>query len=58
MNREIRRIVSLPELHDQFSVLAIELASGTPGDLDSLVKKGTLRWAEVIRIANVTLHTY
>ena len=55
LNREVRRVVAIPELQAQFSALGIDLESGTPEALDARVKKDTARWREVIRKAGVTL---
>lgn len=55
LNSELSRIVQQPDMRSRFGAFAIELAGGTPNELEQLVKRDSARWAAVIRKAGVTL---
>ena len=55
LSRELSQIVQLPEMRTRFGAVAIEMASGSPNELDRLVKQDTQRWAAVIKKSGVTL---
>lgn len=55
LSSELSRIVQQPDMRSRFGAFAIELAGGTPNELEQLVKRDSARWAAVIRKAGVTL---
>lgn len=55
LSSELSRIVQQPEMRSRFGAFAIELAGGTPNELEQLVKRDSARWAAVIRKTGVTL---
>ncbi len=55
LSRELTRIVQQPEMRSRFSATAIDLSSGSPDELERLVKNDTQRWAAVIKKSGITL---
>jgi tripartite-type tricarboxylate transporter receptor subunit TctC len=49
LNAELNRALAAPALKEKFSALGYEPVGGTPEQFDALIKKETLRWAEVVR---------
>jgi tripartite-type tricarboxylate transporter receptor subunit TctC len=55
LSTELSRIVQMPDMRSRFGAVAIDLASGSPDELEKLVKQDTQRWAVVIKKSGVTL---
>ncbi len=55
LSTELSRIVQMPDMRARFGAVAIDLASGSPDELERLVKKDTQRWAAVIKKSGVSL---
>lgn len=55
LSTELSRIVQMPDMRSRFGAVAIDLASGSPDELEKLVRQDTQRWAAVIKKSGVTL---
>lgn len=55
LSTELSRIVQMPDMRSRFGAVAIDLASGSPNELEKLVKQDTQRWAAVIKKSGVSL---
>ena len=55
LSRALADTVQAPEMRNRFAAVAIDLASGSPDELDRLVKRDTQRWAVVIKKTGVSL---
>ncbi len=55
LSSELSRIVQMPDMRSRFGAVAIDLASGSPDELEKLVRQDTQRWAAVIKKSGVTL---
>jgi len=53
INREINRILALPEVHDRLSSMGMEPAQLTPDQYSALTKSEAVRWAKVIKDAGI-----
>jgi tripartite-type tricarboxylate transporter receptor subunit TctC len=53
MNREINRILALPEVHDRLSGLGMEPAQLTPDQFNAMVKSEVARWAKILKQAGI-----
>jgi tripartite-type tricarboxylate transporter receptor subunit TctC len=53
LNREIVKIVALPELKERWTSLGLDPATGTPEEFAQQLKAEGEKWAKVIRAANV-----
>ena len=55
LNREINRVLQLPEVRERFEAQGLELRHGPPEQLAQYIEDDTRRWARVIREANIRL---
>ena len=55
LSSELSRIVQMSDMRARFGAVAIDLASGSPDELEKLVRQDTRRWAAVIKKSGVTL---
>lgn len=55
LSSELSRIVQMSDMRSRFGAVAIDLASGSPDELEKLVRQDTQRWAAVIKKSGVTL---
>lgn len=53
LNREIVRIIALPELKERFETLGLDPVGGTPEAFARQLKAEGEKWAKVIRAANI-----
>jgi len=53
INREINRILALPEVHDRLSGMGMEPAQLTPDQFNALTKSEVARWAKVIKESGI-----
>jgi len=53
LNQEINKALASPTLKDKFASLGIEAAGGTPEQFDALVKGEAVKWADVVKRAQV-----
>jgi tripartite-type tricarboxylate transporter receptor subunit TctC len=55
LNREIVKIMSLPDMREKFSQQGVDPASSTPDEFAQLIRDEVARWAKVIRTAGIKL---
>ncbi len=53
LTAELKKIVDMPALREQFAAQAIEFQWGDPSEVAALVKKDLARWGEVVRKGNI-----
>jgi tripartite-type tricarboxylate transporter receptor subunit TctC len=53
LNRELNRVIKLPEIQERMIGLGLEPAGGSTEQFASFVREDTARWAKVIKDANV-----
>src|SRR5215467_16327197 len=53
LNREIGRIITLPDLKERFATLGLDPVGGTPDDISNQLRAEGDRWEKVIRTANI-----
>lgn len=53
LNREIVKIVALPEVQEKFATLGFSPMASTPEDSAARIKEELSKWAKVIRAANI-----
>jgi len=49
LNREIGRVIALPEIKDRFRTQGIELAGSTPADMQKFMQAEIVKWAKVVQ---------
>ena len=49
LNRTMLR--ALPELRERYAALGMDLAGGSPGDFDALLRSERDKWAKVVKIS-------
>lgn len=54
MNRELRDILSLPEVRNAFETQGMDPASSTPEEFRALVERDAVRWAALIKAQGIT----
>jgi tripartite-type tricarboxylate transporter receptor subunit TctC len=55
LNRELRRIISAPQIGARFESIGIEVRASSPEELSEFAKKETAAWAEIIRALKIQL---
>ena len=55
LNREIVRMLNLPEVKEKFLNAGVEAVGNSPEQFASAVKSDTARWAKVIKDAGIKL---
>ena len=53
LNEEIRKIMMLPAVKDQFAKLGAEPKTSSPAELGSILKKETARWANALEVTKI-----
>jgi len=53
INREIGRIIALPDVKERFTTLGLDPVGGTPDDFAQQMRAEGEKWAKVIRAANI-----
>ena len=53
INREIVRIIALPDVKERFATLGLDPVGGTPDDFAQQMHAEGDKWAKVIRAANI-----
>jgi tripartite-type tricarboxylate transporter receptor subunit TctC len=53
INREIVRIIALPDVKERFATLGLDPVGGTPGDFSRQMRAEGEKWEKVIRAANI-----
>jgi len=53
LNAEVRLALAAPELQRRFAELSLSVNPSTPEELDTIIKSEIVRWAEVIRKADI-----
>jgi tripartite-type tricarboxylate transporter receptor subunit TctC len=53
LNREIVRIIALPDVKERFATLGLDPVGGTPDDFARQLRAEGEKWAKVIRAANI-----
>jgi tripartite-type tricarboxylate transporter receptor subunit TctC len=53
LNREIARIIALPDVKERFATLGLDPIGGTPDDFGRDLRAEGEKWAKVIRAANI-----
>ena len=53
LNREIVRIIAMPELQERFTALGLDPVGGTPEEFAQQLRAEDEKWAKVIRAANI-----
>ena len=53
LNREINRILTLPEVKDQYAKMGLIPGGGTPGELDAFIRADIAKWSKVIKTAGI-----
>ena len=53
INREIARIIALPDVKERFATLGLDPVGGTPGDFSQQMRAEGEKWEKVIRAANI-----
>lgn len=54
LNSEVNKVLALPEVREKLIALGTDPLGGTPEAFGSLIKADTLKWAGIIRQANIT----
>ena len=54
INREINRILALPEVHDRLSGMGMDPAQLTAEQFNALTQSEVLRWAKIIKASGIT----
>jgi tripartite-type tricarboxylate transporter receptor subunit TctC len=55
LNTEINKALRAPTLKERYAAIEAEPAGGTPEEFAALVKKDTVKWADVIRKSGAKL---
>jgi len=55
LNRELNAVLALPEQREAIVATASEVAGGTPEAFRDLIRSETVKWAQVVKAANITL---
>jgi tripartite-type tricarboxylate transporter receptor subunit TctC len=53
LNAEVRRALAAPDLQQRFAELSLSVTPSSPEELDALIKSEAVRWADVIRHADI-----
>jgi tripartite-type tricarboxylate transporter receptor subunit TctC len=55
LHREVVRIITTPEMRDRLSALGFEPVASTPDEFATWIRTEIVKWAKVVRDANITL---
>jgi len=53
LNREINRILTLPEVKEQYEKMGLIPGGGTPAELDAFIRADIAKWSKVIKAAGI-----
>ena len=53
LNKEVNRIITLPDIKDKFQVSGAEPVAGTPEQMAAIIRKDIDRWAKVVKAAGM-----
>jgi tripartite-type tricarboxylate transporter receptor subunit TctC len=53
LNREIVKIIAVPDMHERLAALGLDAVGSTPEEFATRIKVETEKWAKVIRAANI-----
>ena len=53
LNREVNRVLTLPEVKDQYTKMGLIPGGGTPEQLESFIRADMAKWAKVIKAAGI-----
>jgi tripartite-type tricarboxylate transporter receptor subunit TctC len=53
LNREINRILTLPEVKEQYAKMGLIPGGGTPAELDAFIRADIAKWSKVIKTAGI-----
>jgi tripartite-type tricarboxylate transporter receptor subunit TctC len=53
VNKEIRKIVAMPDIKAQLAILGFDAFSGSPGELEDFVKAEILNWHSMVQDAGI-----
>ena len=53
LNREINRILTLPEVKEQYAKMGLIPGGGTPAELDAFIRADIAKWSKVIKAAGI-----
>jgi tripartite-type tricarboxylate transporter receptor subunit TctC len=53
LNREINRILELPEVKEQYAKMGLIPGGGTPHELDAFIRADIAKWSKVIKAAGI-----
>jgi tripartite-type tricarboxylate transporter receptor subunit TctC len=55
LNGEIVKILAQKDVRDRFAALGTELVGDTPEQFAATIRQDTVRWAKVVKDANIRL---
>jgi tripartite-type tricarboxylate transporter receptor subunit TctC len=55
LNREIARIIALPDTTERLAALGLDPVGSTPEEFATLIKVESEKWAKVIQAANINI---
>jgi tripartite-type tricarboxylate transporter receptor subunit TctC len=53
LNRELNRILALPEVKDPYAKMGFIPGGGTPSELDAFIRADIAKWSKVIKTAGI-----
>jgi tripartite-type tricarboxylate transporter receptor subunit TctC len=53
LNRELARIVKLPDVSERLRLMSAEAVGNSPAELDAFVKSEAAKWGKVIKSLNL-----
>ena len=53
LNREIVKLMNLPDVREKFAQQSVDPATGTPEEFARLIRDEVARWSKVIRSAGI-----
>ena len=56
LNREIIKIVALPDIKEKMAALGFEAVGNSPAEASALFRSENIKWAKVIREAGIKAH--
>lgn len=55
LNKELNQALSSPDIKQRFAEIGVEILSGTPADMDRMIKDDTKLWGGVIEAHHITI---
>jgi tripartite-type tricarboxylate transporter receptor subunit TctC len=53
LNKEVIRIMGMPDIREKLGAIDFEIATSTPADFGAYIKKEVAQWGQVIKTAGV-----